>query len=75
MMPMDGMASDFAMRLKEDTLAALDRTTREVRRLSETGPKFNQTNFESVVLSVRVGVSRVICHLDSSNDTTEHDDG
>ena len=28
-----------------------------------------------VVLSVRVGVSGVLCHLDSSNDTTGHDDG
>ena len=28
----DGIASDFAMRLEEGTLAALDRTTREVKR-------------------------------------------
>ena len=28
----DGMAADFAMRLKEVTLAALDRTTREVKQ-------------------------------------------
>ena len=28
-----------------------------------------------VVLSVRVGVSGVLCHLDSSNDTTGHYDG
>ena len=28
-----------------------------------------------VVLSVSVGVSGVLCHLDSSNDTTGHDDG
>ena len=28
-----------------------------------------------VVLSVRVGVSGVLCHLDSSSDTTGHDDG
>ena len=28
-----------------------------------------------VVLSVRVGVSGVLCHLDSSTDTTGHDDG
>ena len=27
-----------------------------------------------MVLSVRVGVSGVLCHLDSSNDTTGHDD-
>ena len=27
------------------------------------------------MLSVRVGVSGVLCHLDSSNDTTGHDDG
>ena len=35
-------------------------------------PKVNdrQTCFESVVLSLRVGVSGVLCHLDSSNDTT-----
>ena len=34
----DGMAADFAMRLKEITLAVLDRT-REVKRLSESVPK------------------------------------
>ena len=28
-----------------------------------------------MVLSVRVGVSGVLCHLDSSNNTTGHDDG
>ena len=28
-----------------------------------------------MVLSVRVGVSGVLCHLDSSTDTTRHDDG
>ena len=28
-----------------------------------------------LVLSVRVGVFGVFCHLDSSNDTTGHDDG
>ena len=28
-----------------------------------------------VVLSVRVGVSGVLCHLDPSTDTTGHDDG
>ena len=28
-----------------------------------------------LVLSVRVGVSGVLCHLDSSTDTTGHDDG
>ena len=28
-----------------------------------------------MVLSVRVGVSGVLCHLDSSNYTTGHDDG
>ena len=73
----DRMAADFAMRWKEVTLAALDRTTREVKRLSELVPKVNdrQTCFESVVLSLRVGVSGVLCHLDSSNDTTGHDDG
>ena len=27
------------------------------------------------VLSVRVGVSGVLCHLDASTDTTGHDDG
>ena len=35
----DGMAADFAMRLNEGTLAVLDRTTREVKRLSESVPK------------------------------------
>ena len=72
-----GIGADIAMRLKEGTLAALDRTTREVKRLSESVPKVNdrQTCFESVVLSVRVGVSGVFCHMDSSNDTTGHDDG
>ena len=28
-----------------------------------------------MVLSVRVGVSGVLCHMDSSNYTTGHDDG
>ena len=27
------------------------------------------------MLSVGIGVSGVLCHLDSSNDTTGHDDG
>ena len=73
----DGIAAEFAMRLKEGTLAELERTTREVKRLSESVPKVNvwQTCFESVVLSVRVGVSGVLCHLDSSNDTTRHYNG
>ena len=73
----DRMAADFAMRWKEITLAALDRTTREVKRLSQLVPKVNDqpTCFESVVVSLRVGVSGVLCHLDSSNDTTGHDDG
>ena len=72
----DGMTTDFAMRLKKGTLAALDRTTREVKRLSESVPNVNdwQTCFEYVVFSVRVGVSGVRCHLDSYNDTTRHDD-
>ena len=71
------MADGFAMRLKEGTLAALERTTREVNRLSESVPKENdrQTGLEYVVLSVMVGVSGVLCHLDPSNDTTRHDDG
>ena len=49
----DGMAADFAMGLKKVTLAALDRTTREVKRLSESVPNVNdrQTGFEYVVLS------------------------
>ena len=73
----DGLAVDFVMRLKEGTLAALDRTTREVKWLSESVTKVNdrQNSFESVVLSVKVGVSGVLCHLDSSNDTIGHDDG
>ena len=73
----DEMAPDFAMRLKEGTLAALDRTTREVKRLSESVPNVNdwQTCFESVVLSAMVGMYGVLCHLDSSNDITRHDDG
>ena len=29
----------------------------------------------NVVLSVQVGGSRVLCHMDSSTDTTGHDDG
>ena len=37
----DGMAADFVMRLKEGSLASLDRTTREVKRLSESMPKVN----------------------------------
>ena len=37
----DGMAADFVMRLKEVTLAALDRTMREVKRLSQSVPKVN----------------------------------
>ena len=44
----DGMAADIAMRFKEVTLIALDRTTREVKRLSESVPKVDeqQTCFE-----------------------------
>ena len=68
----NGMAADFAMWLTEGTLAALDRTAREVKWLSKVNDW--QTGFESVVLSVRVGVFVVLCHLDSSNDTTRHDD-
>ena len=73
----DGMAASFAMRLMEVTLAALDSTTREVNRLSNYVSKVNdrQICFEYVVLSVRVGVSRKLCHLDSSNYITGHDDG
>ena len=37
----DGMATDFAMRLKEVTLAVLDRITREVKSLSESVRKVN----------------------------------
>ena len=41
----DGMDADFAMRIKEVTLAALDRITREVKRftesVSEVGPWAN----------------------------------
>ena len=71
----DGMADDFAMRLKEGTLAALDRTRRDVKRLSDSMPKVNywQPCFESVVLSVRVGVSEVL--ITWIFDTTGHDDG
>ena len=73
----DGMAAYFAMRLKEVTLVTFDRTTREVKRLSESVPKVNdrQICFESVVLSVRVCVSGVLCHLNSSTDSTGHGDG
>ena len=41
------------MRLYDVTLAALDRTTMEVKRISELVPKLNdwQTCLESVVLS------------------------
>ena len=44
------------LRLKEVTLAALYRTTREVKWLLESVTKVHdqQTSFESVVLSVRV---------------------
>ena len=68
---MDGMVADFAMQWNECTLAALDRTTREVKRLSESVLKVNdrQTCLESVVFSLRAGVSGVHCYLDSSNDT------
>ena len=60
------MAADFAMQLKEVTLAVLDRTTREGKQLSESVPKVNdrQTCLKSMVLSVRVGVSAVLCFLD-----------
>ena len=73
----DGIPADFAMRLKEVTLTALDSTAREVKRLSESVPKVNdrKTCFEYVMLSVRLGVSGVFCHMDSSNDATGHDDG
>ena len=70
----DGMAADFAIRLKEVTL---DRTMRAVKQLSESVTMVNdrQTCFEYVVLSLNVDMSGVLCHLDSSNDTTGHDDG
>ena len=70
----DRMAADFAMRWKEVTLAALDRTTREVKRLSELVPKVNdrQTCFESVVLLLRVGVSAVLCHPFSQEESFQH---
>ena len=47
----DGMAADFTMRLKEVTLAALDRITGEVKQLSESVQKVNdrQTCYESVL--------------------------
>ena len=35
------MTAHFAMQLKEVTMATLDRTTREVKRLSESVPKVN----------------------------------
>ena len=46
------MAADFAMQMKEVTLAALFRMTREVKRLSESVRKLNerQTSFESVLM-------------------------
>ena len=49
----DGMAAVFAMRLKEVTLAALDRITREVKPLSESVRIVNdrQTCFEYVLKS------------------------
>ena len=45
------MAADLAMWMKEVTLAALDRITREVKRLLESVQKVNdrQTCFESVL--------------------------
>ena len=47
----DGMAAYIAMRLKEDTLAELDMSTREVKRLTESVSKVNdrQICFESVL--------------------------
>ena len=46
----DGIDADFAMRLKEVTMATLDRA-REVKQLSESVQKVNdrQTCFESVL--------------------------
>ena len=38
----DGMAADFAIRLKGGTLAALDKTTREVKRLTKSVPNVNK---------------------------------
>ena len=37
----DGIAADFAMQMKELTLAAFDRITKEVKRLSELMRKVN----------------------------------
>ena len=47
----DGMAADFAMWMKEVTVAVLDRIMREVKQLSESVRKVNdqQTCFESVL--------------------------
>ena len=48
---LDGLAADFAMQMKEATLAALDRITKEMERLSESVQKVNkrQAYFESVL--------------------------
>ena len=48
---LDGLAADFARQMKEVTLAALDRITKEVERLSESVQKVNerQAHFESVL--------------------------
>ena len=48
---LDGLAADFARQMKEVTLAALDRITKEMERLSESVQKVNerQAHFESVL--------------------------
>ena len=71
----DGIVVDFAMRLMKVTLAALDRTPRDEKRLLDSVQKVNdpQTCVESVVFTVRVGVSGVLCHLYSSYNTAGHD--
>ena len=48
---LDGLAADFARQMKEVTLAALDRITKEMERLSESVQKVNecQAHFESVM--------------------------
>ena len=48
---LDGLAADFARQMKEVTLAALDRITKEMERLSESVQKVNerQPHFESAL--------------------------
>ena len=49
---LDGLAADFARHMKEVTLAALDRITKEMKRLSESVQKVNDNKGNETVIRI-----------------------